>query len=351
MGRAEAVKVQDKELEGDPVAPAAGQSKARPSSSGGTDPGAATANDTATDETALHDTATSDIASDAAMAAVNGEPDDEADNPSGESSDDPAADGTPAEPVSPHAERRAETMRIFRRMRTLPPGDPVRERLRAEVIEDHMAYARRIAARYGGHGEVVEDFVQVAYLGLVKAVDNFDPERGTAFLGYATPVILGEIKKYFRDATWDVHVPRSMQELTRTVRACAERMTRELARSPKVEEIAARIAVPAELITEALVAMDSYTVASLDRPLRAEPGSPSLVDLLGGEDERLEAVVDRTALKPLIAALNERDRSILMMHFFQGMTQREIGARLGYSQMHISRLLASVLGRLRAALC
>jgi RNA polymerase sigma-B factor len=252
---------------------------------------------------------------------------------------------------SEHAEQRAATMRRFHRLSSLPGDDPQRAALRAELIEDHLPYARHIALRYGGRGELTEDFVQVAYLALVKAVDNFDPERGTAFLGYATPVILGEIKKYFRDATWDVHVPRSMQELTRTVRSCAEQMTRELARSPKIDEIAARISVPAELVTEALVAMDSYTAASLDRPLRADPGSPSLVDLLGGVDERLEAVVDRTALKPLIAALDERDRNILMMHFFQGMTQREIGARLGYSQMHISRLLASVLGRLRAALC
>ena len=252
---------------------------------------------------------------------------------------------------SEHAEQRAAVMRRFHLLRSLRGDDPRRAELRTALIEEHLPYARHVALRYGGRGELTEDFVQVAYLALVKAVDNFDPERGTAFLGYATPVILGEIKKYFRDATWDVHVPRSMQELTRTVRACAERMTRELARSPRIDEIAARIAVPAELVTEALVAMDSYTVASLDRPLRGEPGSPSLVELLGGEDERLEAVVDRTALKPLIAALDERDRSILMMHFFQGMTQREIGARLGYSQMHISRLLASVLGRLRAALC
>lgn len=252
---------------------------------------------------------------------------------------------------SERAEQRATTMRRFHLLRSLRGDDPQHAELRSELIEDHLPYARHIALRYGGRGELTEDFVQVAYLALVKAVDNFDPERGTAFLGYATPVILGEIKKYFRDATWDVHVPRSMQELTRTVRTCAEQMTRELARSPKVDEIATRIAVPAELVTEALIAMDGYTAASLDRPLRAEPGSPSLADLLGGEDERLEAVVDRTALKPLIAALDERDRSILMMHFFQGMTQREIGARLGYSQMHVSRLLASVLGRLRAALC
>src|ERR1700749_4590190 len=133
---------------------------------------------------------------------------------------EPGADGAEqtepqqTEPPSPHAERRAETMRMFHRMHKLPPGDPQRERMRAEIIEDHMAYARRIAGRYGGHGEVVEDFAQVAYLGLVKAVDNFDPSYGTGFLGYATPMIMGEIKRYFRDSTWDVHVPRRMQELS-----------------------------------------------------------------------------------------------------------------------------------------
>jgi RNA polymerase sigma-B factor len=249
------------------------------------------------------------------------------------------------------AEQRAETMRRLHLLKSLSSDDPQHAALRCALIEEHLPYARHIALRYGGKGELAEDFVQVAYLALVKAVDNFDPDRGASFLGYATPVILGEIKKYFRDATWDVHVPRAMQELTRTVRACNERLTRELARSPTIGEIAERIGQSTEMVTEALLAMDSYTTASLDRPVRAEPGSPSLGDLLGDEDERFAAVVDRTALKPLIAALDERDRSILMMHFFEGMTQREIGARLGYSQMHISRLLSSVLGRLRAALC
>ncbi|MBS2963348.1 SigB/SigF/SigG family RNA polymerase sigma factor [Actinocrinis puniceicyclus] len=263
---------------------------------------------------------------------------------------DPNAQAT-ARNTGARAEQRAETLRRFRRLRALNDDDPERGALRAALIEDHLTYARHIALRYGGRGELVEDFVQVAYLALVKAVDQFDPERGTAFLGYATPVMLGEIKKYFRDATWDVHVPRSVQELTRTVRAAAEQLTRQLARSPSVAELAEHVGAPAELVTEALVALDGYTVASLDRPLRGEPGAPSLGDLIGGEDARFETVVNRTALKPLIAQLNERDRSILMMHFFHGMTQREIGARLGCSQMHISRLLASVLARLRTALC
>jgi RNA polymerase sigma-B factor len=249
------------------------------------------------------------------------------------------------------ARQREETLRRFRHLRTLSEDDPDRGALRRTLIEDHLAYARHIALRYGGRGELVEDFIQVAYMALVKAVDHFDPERGTAFLGYATPVILGEIKKYFRDATWDVHVPRAMQELTRSVRTAAEQLTRQLARSPTVAELAAHTGVAADLVTEALVAMDSYSVKSLDRPAGAEPDGPSLGDLLGEEDSAFEAVVNRTALKPLIQKLDERDRAILMMHFFQNMTQREIGKRLGYSQMHISRLLSSVLGRLRAALC
>jgi len=156
----------------------------------------------------------------------------------------------------------------------------------------------------------------VAYLALVKAVDNFDPDRGTGFLGYATPVILGEIKTYFRDATWDLHVPRAMQELTQAVRTAA----------------------------------GVYSITSLDRPARGEPAQASLVEFIGAEDPRIESVIDRTAVKPLIASLDDRDRQILLMRYFQDMTQREIGARLGYSQMHVSRLLAAIFARLRGAL-
>ena len=249
------------------------------------------------------------------------------------------------------AQQRAAVMRRFEELRALPKDDPRHGQLRAALIEEHLRYARHIALRYGGRGQLAEDFVQVAYLALVRAVDNFDPARGTEFLGYATPVILGEIKKYFRDATWDVHVPRGMQELSHTVRSAGEQLTRERGRSPTVEEIAQRIGVEAELVTEALVAAGVYRIASLDRPLGSgEDAGASLGDIIGADDPRLQTVVDRAALKPLISALDERDRQILMLRFFQGLSQREIAARMGYSQMHISRLLTSICSRLRAAL-
>jgi RNA polymerase sigma-B factor len=241
-------------------------------------------------------------------------------------------------------------MRRFHRLSSLPGDDPQRAALRAELIEDHLPYARHIALRYGGRGELSEDFVQVAYLALVKAVDNFDPDRGTGFLGYATPVILGEIKKYFRDATWDVHVPRAMQELTQAVRTAADQFTRERSRSPTVAELADQLGVTSELVAEALVAAGVYTITSIDRPPRGETSQTSLAEFIGAEDPRLESVIDRTAIRPLIAALDERDRQILAMRYFQNMTQREIGARLGYSQMHVSRLLAAIFSRLRGAL-
>lgn len=213
-----------------------------------------------------------------------------------------------------------------------------------------MPYARHVALRYGGHGELAEDFVQVAYLALVKAVDNFDPERGTAFLGYATPVIIGEMKKYFRDATWDVHVPRAMQEMTQAVRTAVDQFTRERSRSPTVAEIAQQVGVTSELVAEALVAAGVYTITSLDRPMKGEAVPASLADFIGAEDPGIESVIERTAVKPLIAALDERDRQILMMRYFQNMTQREIGAQLGYSQMHVSRLLTAIFARLRGGL-
>lgn len=252
--------------------------------------------------------------------------------------------------VSPYAKKRAETMVLFHRLKALSQDDPARERLRTELIEDHMPYARHIALRYGGRGELAEDFVQVAYLALIKAVDNFDPDRGTGFLGYATPVILGEIKKYFRDATWDLHVPRAMQELTQAVRTAADHFTRERSRSPNVAELADQLGVTCELVAEALVAAGAYSITLLDQPARGEQAQASLAEFIGAQDPGLESVIDRTAVKPLIASLDERDRQILLMRYFQDMTQREIGARLGYSQMHVSRLLAAIFARLRGAL-
>lgn len=269
-------------------------------------------------------------------------------------------DGERSSPVTADAsgqriEQRAETMRVLCRMSELPEDDPERARLRAEVIEDHMPYARHIAQRYGGHGShggasgaTGEDFEQVAYLGLVKAVDNFDPEYGTGFLGYATPMIIGEIKRYFRDATWGVHVPRRMQELSGALRKATDALTNEFGREPTIAELAEHLGAQPEEIVEAIDAAGAYTTASLDHPVNSEDQGASLLDFMGEQDERFEAVIDRQVLTGLLAELGERDKRILLMRFFRGMTQAEIGEELGVSQMQISRLLNRILRELRS---
>ena len=250
---------------------------------------------------------------------------------------------TPAE----REERRAETMRTLARMAGLPPGAPERARLRAEVIEDHMPYARHIAGHYGRSGVADEDFAQVAYLGLVKAVDNFDPERGAAFLGYATPVIVGEIKRYFRDATWDVHVPRRMQEVTGALRRAEDVLTARLGREPTVAQLAEHLGVEADEVVEALDAAGAYSTASLDRPVGAQDDGATLGETIGRDDPGFGRTEDRAVLSGLVAGLCDRDRHVLLMRFFRGMTQAEIAAELGVSQMQVSRLITKVLGRLR----
>jgi len=265
------------------------------------------------------------------------------------SPDKPGPEAESAQPApTDRTEQRAETMRVLRRMCALPADDPERARLRAEVIEDHMPYARHIAQRYGGHGATGEDFEQVAYLGLVKAVDNFDPEHGTGFLGYATPMIIGEIKRYFRDATWGVHVPRRMQELSGALRKATDTLTHALGREPTIAELAAHLGAEPEEIVEAIDAAGAYTTASLDHPVNTDEQGASLLDFMGEEDARFEAVIDRQVLTELLAKLGPRDKQILLMRYFRGMTQAEIGAELGVSQMQISRLLGRILRELRA---
>jgi RNA polymerase sigma-B factor len=264
--------------------------------------------------------------------------------PGSEATAAPTAQADPAD----RTEQRAETMRVLRRMAALPPGDPERLRLRDEVVEDHMPYARHIAQRYGGRGGSGEDFEQVAYLGLVKAVDNFDPEFGTGFLGYATPMIIGEIKRYFRDATWGVHVPRRMQELSGALRKATDTLTHDLGREPTIAELAAHLGAEPEEIVEAIDAAGAYTTASLDHPVNTDEQGASLLDFMGEEDSRFEAVIDRQVLTELLTTLGERDKRILLMRYFRGMTQAEIGEELGVSQMQISRLLTRILRELRA---
>jgi RNA polymerase sigma-B factor len=246
---------------------------------------------------------------------------------------------------------RADALAALRRLARLDPEHPDREHLREEVITGYMSYARHLAGRFGVRGEAAEDLTQAAYMGLVKAVDNYDPAYETTFLTYATPMITGEIKRHFRDTTWDVHVPRRIQELSGALRPTAEALTQELGRSPDVAELAERLNTTPEEIVDAMDAASAHNAASLDVSVElGDDTGTTLGDLLGDDDPALELVVDREALRPLLTELGDRDKRILLMRYFRNMTQSEIGEQLGVSQVQVSRLLSAILERLRARL-
>jgi RNA polymerase sigma-B factor len=248
------------------------------------------------------------------------------------------------------SDQRAQALRSLDRMHRLALCDAERAALRVAVITEYMPYARHLASRYGVRGPAAEDFLQSAYVGLVKAVDHFDPDFGTAFLTYATPTILGELKRYFRDTTWAVHVPRRVKELTVDLRAATETLTQRLNRAPSVHELAVLLEADPALVADAIDATALHAPKSLDMPIMTEDGTgSSLGDLMGADDRGFQYVIDRETLRPLLATLSAREKQILLMRFFRGLTQAEIGKELGVSQMQVSRLLTGILGRLRTS--
>ena len=221
---------------------------------------------------------------------------------------------------------------------------------REELCERFLPLARDLALRYTYTDESFDDLLQVASLGLIKAIDRFEPGRGTKFTSYAAPTILGELKRHFRDKGWSLHVPRDLQERTLAVSHATENLSKELGRSPKVREVAEHLGCSAEQVLEAQEAAASYEAASLDAPAaRDDDESASLVDMLGGEDTAYELVEDRHAIASTWMALPDVERQVLELRFMHDLTQREIGERIGYSQMHVSRLLRRALNRLETA--
>jgi RNA polymerase sigma-B factor len=221
---------------------------------------------------------------------------------------------------------------------------------REELCERFLPLARDLALRYTYTDEPLEDLVQVASLGLIKAIDRFEPGRGTKFTSYAAPTILGELKRHFRDKGWSLHVPRDLQERTLALSRATETLSKELGRSPKVREVAAHLGCSIEQVLEAQEAAASYEAASLDAPAARDDGeSAALVDLLGQDDSSYELVEDREAIASTWHALPEVERQVLELRFMHDLTQREIGERIGYSQMHVSRLLRRALRRLESA--
>jgi RNA polymerase sigma-B factor len=221
---------------------------------------------------------------------------------------------------------------------------------REELVERFLPLARDLALRYSYTDEPLDDLVQVAAVGLIKAIDRFEPERGSRFTSYAAPTILGELKRHFRDKGWALHVPRDLQERALAVNREAEALSKRLGRSPKMRELAAALGCSVEQALEAAEAAASYEAASLDAPVAREEGeSAALVDLLGGPDDAYELVESRQAIASTWRVLPTLERRVLELRFVDDLTQREIGDRIGYSQMHVSRLLRRALNRLEHA--
>lgn len=218
-------------------------------------------------------------------------------------------------------------------------------RLRDALISDHLGLAIALARRFAGRGEAVDDLEQIATLGLLKAVERFEPERGLAFSTFATPTISGEIKRHFRDRSWSVRVPRALQELGLRLTATVADLTNDLGRSPTLDEIAAELEVDAEAVLEAMEANRAYATQSLDAQL---PGDDrTLGDTIGGDEPGMDDVEVRMVVGDLLATLPEREQAILRLRFFEGLTQTEIASQVGISQMHVSRLLSRSLQTLR----
>ena len=248
------------------------------------------------------------------------------------------------------ATERAHARELFARLASLPEDDPKRQACRHELVEMHLPLVEYLARRFRNRGEPLDDLVQVATIGLIKSVDRFDLERGVEFSTYATPTIVGEIKRHFRDKGWAIRVPRRLQELKLALTKATSDLSQNLGRAPTVSELAKHLEMTEEEVLEGLESANAYSAVSLDAPDSGEDDSPSVSDSLGIHDESLEGVEYRESLKPLLERLPPREKKILLLRFFGNMTQSQIATELGISQMHVSRLLARTLANLREGL-
>jgi RNA polymerase sigma-B factor len=274
-----------------------------------------------------------------------------------QSEHDEQNEGTAATGAAAHTAARsrnretdAVAMSLLTLLADLPDGSADRPRIRARIIELYVPLAEYLARRFRNRGEPLDDLVQVACIGLVKAVDGFDMTRGAAFTTYAIPMITGELKRHFRDRTWDVRVPRRVQENRWAIGKVTEELTHALGRSPTVADLAARLELSEEDILEGLEANHAYRAVSLQTPLHTDDGETELGEMIGSADNDLEQTENRVALEPLLAALPAREQKLLTMRFFGNLTQSQIAEAMGISQMHVSRLIAQALTTLRRGL-
>ncbi len=236
---------------------------------------------------------------------------------------------------------------LFVAMGEAPDGSADRQAAREALVELHLPLVEHLARRFAGRGEPLDDLIQVGTIGLIKSVDRFDTERGVEFSTYATPTIVGEIKRHFRDKGWAVRVPRRLQELRLSLTTATEELSHALGRAPTVAELATKIGASEEDVLEGLESSNAYSTVSLDAGSETDDGPATVLETIGVDDEALDGVVYRETLRPLLARLAPRERQILMLRFFRNMTQSQIADEVGISQMHVSRLLTKTLADLR----
>ncbi|WP_030344827.1 RNA polymerase sigma factor SigF [Streptomyces californicus] len=257
--------------------------------------------------------------------------------------------------IPPYAEvgaldARALSKTLFERLETLDEGTHEYSYVRNTLVELNLALVKFAASRFRSRSEPMEDIVQVGTIGLIKAIDRFELSRGVEFPTFAMPTIIGEIKRFFRDTSWSVRVPRRLQELRLDLAKAGDELSQQLDRAPTVAELSERLGITPEEVVEGMTASNAYTASSLDAKPEDDEGEGALADRIGYEDNSLEGIEYVESLKPLIAALPARDRMILSLRFVSNMTQSEIGEELNISQMHVSRLLSRTLTKLRKGL-
>ncbi|WP_329393645.1 RNA polymerase sigma factor SigF [Streptomyces lydicus] len=250
------------------------------------------------------------------------------------------------------ADARELSKQFFDRLRDLEEGTHEYQYARNTLIEMNMSMVRYVARRYRNRGDDMEDIVQVGTIGLIKAIDRFDLTREVEFSTFAIPYILGEMKRFFRDTGWAVHVPRRLQELRSDLAKAKELLHNKLDRAPTVCELSEHLNLSEDEVIEGIVAANGYTAGSLDTPADSAPAEQSrtVADLIGEEDPAMEKVENLQTLAPLMEKLDAREHRLIELRFGQELTQAEIGAELGVSQMHVSRLLSRTLSKLRAGM-
>jgi RNA polymerase sigma-B factor len=255
----------------------------------------------------------------------------------------------PYDEVGP-VDARALSKTLFKRLESLEEGTHDYSYVRNTLVELNLALVKFAASRFRSRSEPMEDIIQVGTIGLIKAIDRFELSRGVEFPTFAMPTIIGEIKRFFRDTSWSVRVPRRLQELRLDLAKAGDELAQQLDRAPTVGELALRLGITNDEVVEGMAASNAYTASSLDAQPEEDDSEGALADRIGYEDHGLEGIEYVESLKPLIAELPSRDRQILSLRFVANMTQSEIGDELGISQMHVSRLLSRTLVRLRKGL-